>query len=66
MIFEHQQLHNEAQQTDVQITIDRLNNGQRTAYNAITSSVFESKGTIFFLNGGAGTGKTFLDRKSVV
>ncbi|XP_028114888.1 uncharacterized protein LOC114312792 [Camellia sinensis] len=60
LIFEHQQLHNEAQQTDVQITIDRLNNGQRTAYNAITSSVFESKGTIFFLNGGAGTGKTFL------
>ncbi|XP_028054182.1 uncharacterized protein LOC114258419 [Camellia sinensis] len=60
LIFEHQQLHNEAQQTDVQITIDRLNNGQRTAYNAITSSVFESKGSIFFLNGGAGTGKTFL------
>ncbi|CAL5370135.1 unnamed protein product [Camellia sinensis] len=60
LIFEHQQLHNEAQQTDVQITIDRLNNGQRTACNAITSSVFESKGTIFFLNGGAGTGKTFL------
>ncbi|CAL5428117.1 unnamed protein product [Camellia sinensis] len=60
LIFEHQQLHNEAQQTDVQITIDRLNNGQRTAYNAITSSVFESKETIFFLNGGAGTGKTFL------
>ncbi|KAF5933474.1 hypothetical protein HYC85_029645 [Camellia sinensis] len=60
LIFEHQQLHNEAQQTDVQITIDRLNNGQRTAYNAITSSVFESKGTIFFLNGGAGTRKTFL------
>ncbi|XP_028110139.1 ATP-dependent DNA helicase PIF1-like [Camellia sinensis] len=60
LIFEHQQLHNEAQQTDVQITIDRLNNGQQTAYNAITSSAFESKGTIFFLNGGAGTGKKFL------
>ncbi|XP_028110161.1 uncharacterized protein LOC114308706 [Camellia sinensis] len=60
LIFEHQQLHDEAQQIDVQITIDRLNNGQQTAYNAITSSAFESKGTIFFLNGGAGTGKTFL------
>ncbi|XP_028116876.1 uncharacterized protein LOC114314600 [Camellia sinensis] len=60
LIFEHRQLHNEAQQTYVQITIDRLNNGQRTAYNTITSSVFESKGTIFFLNGGARTGKTFL------
>ncbi|XP_028059217.1 uncharacterized protein LOC114262950 [Camellia sinensis] len=51
---------NEAQQTDVQITINRLNNGQQTAYNAIISSVFESKGTIFFLNGGAGMGKIFL------
>ncbi|XP_028070921.1 uncharacterized protein LOC114273362 [Camellia sinensis] len=60
LIFEHQQLQNEAQQTDVQITIDCLNNGQRTTYNAITSSVFESKGTIFFLNGGAGIEKIFL------
>ncbi|XP_028121647.1 uncharacterized protein LOC114318877 [Camellia sinensis] len=60
LIFEHQQLHNEAQQADAEIIIDRLNNDQRTAYDAITSSVFENKGTIFFLNGGAGTGKTFL------
>ncbi|XP_028117858.1 ATP-dependent DNA helicase PIF1-like [Camellia sinensis] len=60
LIFEHQQLHNEAQQTDAEIIIDRLNNDQRTTYDAITSSVFENKGTIFFLNGGAGTGKTFL------
>ncbi|XP_028081957.1 uncharacterized protein LOC114283346 [Camellia sinensis] len=60
LIFEHQQLHNETQQADVEIIIDRLNNDQRTTYDAITSSVFENKGTIFFLNGGAGTGKTFL------
>ncbi|XP_028093170.1 ATP-dependent DNA helicase PIF1-like [Camellia sinensis] len=60
LIFEHQQLHNEAQQADAEIIIDRLNNDQRTAYDAITSSVFENKGTIFFLNGGVGTGKTFL------
>ncbi|XP_028100375.1 uncharacterized protein LOC114299737 [Camellia sinensis] len=53
-------IYNEAQQADAEIIIDRLNNDQRTAYDAITSSVFENKGTIFFLNGGAGTGKTFL------
>ncbi|XP_028061087.1 ATP-dependent DNA helicase PIF7-like [Camellia sinensis] len=60
LIFEHQQLHSEAQQADAEIIIDRLNNDQRTAYDAITSLVFENKGTIFFLNGGTGTGKTFL------
>ncbi|XP_028091417.1 ATP-dependent DNA helicase PIF4-like [Camellia sinensis] len=53
-------LENEAQQADAKIIIDRLNNDQRTAYDAITSSVFENKGTIFFLNGGAGIRKTFL------
>ncbi|KAF5934349.1 hypothetical protein HYC85_030520 [Camellia sinensis] len=60
LIVEHQQLQSEAQHADPQITIDCLNNGQRNAYNAITSSVFQNKGTVFFLNGGAGTGKTFL------
>ncbi|XP_028078844.1 uncharacterized protein LOC114280672 [Camellia sinensis] len=35
-------------------------NWSRNAYNTITSSVFQNKGTVFFLNGGAGTGKTFL------
>ncbi|XP_028121691.1 uncharacterized protein LOC114318914 [Camellia sinensis] len=50
----------EAQHADPQITIDCLNNGQRNAYNTITSSVFQNKGTVFFLNGGAGTGKTFM------
>ncbi|XP_028070166.1 ATP-dependent DNA helicase PIF1-like [Camellia sinensis] len=47
-------------EADVEIIIDRLNNDQRIAYDAIASSVFENKRTIFFLNGGAGTGKTFL------
>ncbi|XP_028094153.1 uncharacterized protein LOC114294224 [Camellia sinensis] len=54
------QCSNEAQHADPQITIDCLNNGQRNTYNTITSSVFQNKGTVFFLNGGAGTGKTFL------
>ncbi|GMP95374.1 hypothetical protein CsSME_00044449 [Camellia sinensis var. sinensis] len=60
LIVEHQQLQSEAEHADPQITIDCLNNGQRNAYNIITSSVFQNKGTVFFLNGGAGTGKTFL------
>lgn len=60
MIVEHQQLQSEAQHADPQITIDCFNNGQQNAYNTITSSVFQNKGTGFFLNGGAGTGKTFL------
>ncbi|XP_052197200.1 uncharacterized protein LOC127804380 [Diospyros lotus] len=57
---EFPQHYSEAQQTDSQISIDCLNNGQRNAYNIITSSVFQNKGVVFFLNGGAGTGKTFL------
>ena len=60
LIWEHRQLHHDALQIDAQINVDRLNIAQRSAYNAITSSVFENKGTTFFLNGGAGTGKTFL------
>ncbi|GMP41859.1 hypothetical protein CsSME_00011808 [Camellia sinensis var. sinensis] len=60
LIVEHQQLQSEAEHADPQINIDCLNNGQRNAYNTITSSVFQNKGTVFFLNGGAGTGKTFL------
>ncbi|XP_028103376.1 ATP-dependent DNA helicase PIF4-like [Camellia sinensis] len=60
LIVEHQQLQSKAQHEDPQITIDCLNNGQRNAYNTITSSVFQNKGTVFFLNGGVGTGKTFL------
>ena len=60
LLFEHQKLQNEAQQTISEIDIDCLNDAQRNAYAAITSSVFDNKGTIFFLNGGAGTGKTFL------
>ena len=60
LIWEHRQLHIDAQQTDVQINVDRLNDKQREAYVAITSSVFQNKGTTFFLGGGARTGKTFL------
>ena len=43
LIFENRQLQSEAQQTDPQISIYCLNNGQRNAYNTITSSVFQNK-----------------------
>ncbi|KAF7150518.1 hypothetical protein RHSIM_Rhsim02G0093600 [Rhododendron simsii] len=60
LILEHQQLISDAQRSDANINVESLNEEQRAAYTAITTSVFENKGTTFFLNGGAGTGKTFL------
>ena len=60
LLFEHQKLQNEAQQSDAQSNVDRLNDAQHVAYAEITSSVFQDIGTTFFLSGGAGTGKTFL------
>ncbi|KAF7137520.1 hypothetical protein RHSIM_Rhsim07G0042100 [Rhododendron simsii] len=60
LIVEYRQLQIEAQQAHAPFNVHCLNSGQRTAYDAITSSVFENKGTMFFLNGGAGTGKTVL------
>ncbi|KAG5562228.1 hypothetical protein RHGRI_005084 [Rhododendron griersonianum] len=60
LILEHQQLISDAQRSDANINVESLNEEQRAAYTAITTSVFENKGTTFFLNGGAGTGKIFL------
>lgn len=60
LINEHRQLQSDAEQAAPQSDVDRLNDGQRDAYAEITTSVLENRGTTFFLNGGAGTGKTFL------
>ena len=60
LILEHMQLQTDAIQANVDTNVDKLNSGQRTAYDAILSSALCKEGTIFFLNGGAGTGKTFL------
>jgi hypothetical protein len=38
----------------------KLNNEQRAAYDQILTSVYGDHGTTFFLDGPAGTGKTFL------
>ncbi|KAG5536880.1 hypothetical protein RHGRI_024347 [Rhododendron griersonianum] len=59
-IIEHRQLQIQAQRIDSQPNIEHLNNGQRTAYDAILTSVLDNKGTTFFMSGGAGTGKIFV------
>lgn len=40
--------------------VDKLNPRQKYAYGTIFSSAINHKRTTFFLNGGAGTRKTFL------
>ncbi|KAG5531644.1 hypothetical protein RHGRI_026312 [Rhododendron griersonianum] len=59
LILEHRQLQIQAQQANTETNIGRLNIDQRNAYDAIIYSIFGNKGTTFFLNGGAGTGKAF-------
>ena len=39
--------------------IAMMNNEQLNAFNTIIDSVIHTKGNLFFLNGPAGTGKTF-------
>ncbi|XP_058208347.1 uncharacterized protein LOC131321380 [Rhododendron vialii] len=60
LILEHRQLQIQAQQANTETNIGRFNIDQRNAYDAIICSAFGNNGTTFFLNGGAGTGKTFL------
>lgn len=60
LMWEHRQLNIKAQEHDVDTRVGSLNDAQRVAYSSILSSVLEDRGTTFFLNGGAGTGKTFL------
>ncbi|KAG5561531.1 hypothetical protein RHGRI_004540 [Rhododendron griersonianum] len=60
LILEHQQLIFDAQHPNANTNVQLLNDEQSSAYTTIVTSVFENKGTTFFLNGGARTGKTFL------
>ncbi|KAG5536766.1 hypothetical protein RHGRI_024260 [Rhododendron griersonianum] len=59
LILEHQQLISDAQHSDANINVQSLNEEQRAAYTAITTSVFENKGTTFFLNGVLELGRPF-------
>ena len=60
LIREHQQLLSDANQADVQTNINRLNNAQKIAYIAITSSVLENKGTTFFFEWWCWNSKNFF------
>ncbi len=44
----------------LQINLEKLNDEQHIAYTAITDSIERNIGGVFFLNGPAGTGKTFV------
>ena len=60
LIWEHMELQADAIQANVDLNVQRLNTDQRIAYDAILASALGNVGTPFFLNGGAGTGKTFV------
>ncbi|XP_026439102.1 uncharacterized protein LOC113337723 [Papaver somniferum] len=59
-IWDHRQLQFALSDSVIQSDIEKLNVAQRSAYNAIVDSVNDRNGRMFFLNGSAGTGKTFL------
>jgi hypothetical protein len=60
LICEHDLLRRNVIPEQLQMSIDRLNAEQRNVYNTVVDSVINSRGKIFFLNGAAGTGKTFV------
>lgn len=55
LAWNHQELQNIADSR-----ISQLNNEQMAAYNDVINSVTGQQGKLFFLNGPAGTGKTFV------
>ncbi|XP_026411031.1 uncharacterized protein LOC113306292 [Papaver somniferum] len=59
-IWDHRQLQFAVRESVLNMDIERLNVEQRTEYNTIVDSVNNRDGRMFFLNGSAGTGKTFL------
>jgi hypothetical protein len=52
------QTDDEQRQFDLNFSV--LNSDQKTAFDAVFSSVYAQNGLLFFLHGPAGTGKTFL------
>jgi hypothetical protein len=53
-------IHHERQNADTQSV--QLNDDQKHAYHVIVQSVLDNQGSIYFVNGAGGTGKTFLYR----
>lgn len=60
LIWEHTQLRYTGQAAKAEQNIHSFNNDQRNAYTKIFDSVKNDHGKLFFLNGGAGTRKTYL------
>lgn len=60
LMHEHKQLELAIKQPELRRNITSLNQEQLLAYTKITESVEKRDGRMFFLNGSAGTGKTFL------
>ncbi|PIA30596.1 hypothetical protein AQUCO_05500127v1 [Aquilegia coerulea] len=60
LILEHEALAYEGLDVVADQKIARLNVEQLHAYKEVTYSVLNNSGKIFFLNGPAGTGKTFV------
>ncbi|PIA25577.1 hypothetical protein AQUCO_11000001v1 [Aquilegia coerulea] len=60
LITEHQNLVYPGLYEEAQTKVGSFNNEQLHAYTAITNSVRNDSGQVFFLSGPAGTGKTFV------
>ncbi|PIA41886.1 hypothetical protein AQUCO_02100011v1 [Aquilegia coerulea] len=60
LITEHQNLVYPGLYEEAQTKVRSFNNEQLHAYTAITNSVRNDSGQVFFLSGPAGTGKTFV------
>ncbi|XP_026451094.1 uncharacterized protein LOC113351294 [Papaver somniferum] len=60
LLWEQSELQFEIQESMVDSNVDKFNTEQRNAFEIITDSVVNNLGRTFFLNGSAGTGKTFV------
>ncbi|XP_026435137.1 ATP-dependent DNA helicase PIF4-like [Papaver somniferum] len=60
LIWENHQLQFDVSETTVSSNIEKLNAEQKRAFEMIIDSVETNAGKTFFLNGSAGTGKTFV------
>ncbi|PIA50576.1 hypothetical protein AQUCO_01200041v1 [Aquilegia coerulea] len=60
LLWEHQKLMHDGLQAEAERDFSKLNSDQKHAYTVIIDSVLNDTGKVFFLNGPAGTGKTFV------
>ncbi|XP_026409736.1 uncharacterized protein LOC113304815 isoform X1 [Papaver somniferum] len=60
LLWEQRELQFEIQESVVDSNVNKFNTEQRNAFKTITDSVVNNIGRTFFLNGSAGSGKTFV------